>query len=49
MEIDHLSKNLLENKKQIDISGLRLNDIILNTRVLNDWLIYRRHRIAVFH
>lgn len=39
MEIDHLSKNLLENKKQIDISGLRLNDIILNTRVLNDWLI----------
>ncbi len=39
MEIDQLSKNLLENKKQIDISGLRLNDIILNTRVLNDWLI----------
>ena len=37
-EIDYISKNLIEKKKEIDITGISLNDIILNTKVLNNWL-----------
>ncbi len=37
-EIDYISKNLIEKKKEIDITGISLNDIILNTKILNNWL-----------
>lgn len=37
-EIDYISKNLIEKKNKIDITGISLNDIILNTKVLGNWL-----------
>ena len=37
-EIDFISKCILENKNELDFPGLNLKDIIINTKILEEWL-----------
>ncbi len=41
-EIEHLSKCIIENKQEANFPGMKLNDTIINMKILEDWLNHEK-------